>query len=287
MAAESLRLLNKHTLVEAVITKPRPSHHKEPAPVLELCEELGLSVYIPADKTELTQLVQQTTFTSQLGLVIDYGIIIAKEVIDAFPLGIVNSHFSLLPSWRGADPITFAVLSGESKTGVSLMVIDEQMDTGKLITQKTLHMAADETTPSLTEKLIVLSDSLLQEFLPRYVTGEVKPHNQPHPDRATYSRKLTKQEGVLDWDKPADQLEREIRAFAGWPKSRTTISGKDVIITKATVVDVSAAPGTIQAERNRLVVAAKKDGLEIVTLQPAGKKEMTTQEFLRGYSKGL
>lgn len=288
VAAKSLKKLYAHTPVEAVITKPSPTHHKDPAPMLEMCTELGLAVHTPVNKKELDQLFRDNSFDSKLGLVIDYGIIISKEVIDAFALGIINSHFSLLPRWRGADPITFAILSGDTKTGVSLMVIDEHMDTGKLITQKTLHLASDETTPSLTDKLISLSDELLQDYLPRYVSGAIKPRKQPHPDRTTYSRKLTKDDGILDFTKPAKVLEREIRAFVGWPASRTNIAGKDVIITGAHALPSAgqnAKPGDINVvyETHQIGITTSDGTLWIDRLKPAGKNEMTAQAFLAGH----
>ncbi len=126
----------------------------------------------------------------------------SQRVIDAFPLGIINSHFSLLPHLRGADPITWSIANGDEKTGVSLMLVDTGLDTGKLITSRSLALDGTETTPSLTDKLITLSDELLQEYIPRYLAGDVSPRAQPHPDRATYARKLTKDDGRIDWTSP-------------------------------------------------------------------------------------
>ena len=294
VAAKSLVLLAKDFDIEAVITKPKPQHHRGEFPVVQLAEQLGLKTLTPANKQELSQLFSSKPVTSHLGVVIDYGIIISKDVIDYFPLGIVNSHFSLLPRWRGADPITFAVLSGDTKSGVSLMLIDEGMDTGKLITQKTHHLSTDTTSPDLTDELIDLSHSLLVEYLPRYIQGDIHPHAQPHPDRATYSRKLTKKDGIIDWAKSAEIIEREIRAFLGWPGSRTTLAGKDVIITKAHVAnrlsetrEESSNPGTIIIEQKEIMIVTGKDLLAIEKLKPAGKSEMTSEGFLAGYGKNL
>src|SRR5579875_3987803 len=121
VAAKALRLLAQSFPIEAVITKPKPEHHKELPPVLAACHELGLhNVHTVANKAELSELFANHHFGSRAGVVIDFGIIIAQDVINAFELGIINSHFSLLPRWRGADPITFAILSGDEETGVSL-----------------------------------------------------------------------------------------------------------------------------------------------------------------------
>src|SRR5690606_13683876 len=118
---------------------------------------------------------------------------------------------------------------------VSLMLIEPSLDTGKILTQKSLRIESDETTPTLTEKLINLSNLLLEEYVPLYLSGKIKPRQQPHPDRATYSRKLTKEDGILNPEKPAATLEREIRAFIEWPRSRMKFREHTIIVTKAHV----------------------------------------------------
>lgn len=287
VAARCLELLQKHTHIEAIITKPRPAHHRGAVPVIETAESLNLPVHTAATKAELDELIQQHSFKSRYAVLIDFGIIVSRHVIDSFELGIINSHFSLLPLLRGADPITFSILEGYEKTGVSLMLIDEGMDTGKLLTQRTLHLDGTETTPILTERLISLSDELLQEYIPRYLSGELKPRAQPHPDRATYSRKLTKDDSRIDWSQPASRIERQIRAFHDWPQSRTTLGGIEVIITAAAVVDESGPAGEHTVADDSLVVYAGENALSLTHLKPAGKKEMPVQAFLSGYRSRL
>lgn len=290
VAAESLKLLVKSFNIETVITKPRPPHHKGRVPVLEIAEDLKLPVLLAQNKQDLDNLIENKSINSRLAILIDFGIIVSQTVIDYFELGIVNSHFSLLPEWRGADPISFAILSGQPKTGVSLMLIDKGMDTGKLISQRSIKLIPTITTPELTDDLIELSNDLLVEYLLHYVTKEITPRSQPHPDRATYSRKLTKQDSVIDWSKPAEQIDREIRAFKGWPGSRATLLGKEAIITQAHVVP-STAPGnkpgdvTIDKEIGGLSIATNDGSLWIEKLKPAGKKEMSAKDFLSGYNK--
>jgi methionyl-tRNA formyltransferase len=218
-----------------------------------------------------------------VGVLIDFGIIVGQDVIDYFPFGIVNSHFSVLPEWRGADPISFAILSGQPKTGVSLMLIDQGMDTGKILATKSIPIEQTDTTPTLTDKLIVLSDEMLLHFLPLYVNGEVVPRQQSHPDRATYSRKLTKEDGIIDWSKPAAVIEREIRAFIDWPKSVTQLAGKDIVITKAHVMDDSGVIGAVEIRGKELIVYCGENALVIDRLKPAGKNEMTSEAFLAGH----
>lgn len=275
VAAKSLELLAKNFTIEAVVTKPKPVHHRGNFPVIDLALKLNLPALTVGTKAELSTLLATKPFISELGILIDFGIIVGQEVIDYFPLGIINSHFSLLPEWRGADPITFSILSGQQKTGVSLMILDKGMDTGQIITQKSLAIAPQETTESLTHKLIELSDQMLNEYIPKYVDGSVKPRNQSHPDRATYSRKLTKEDGIMDLAKSAEELEREIRAYQEWPKSVTKLAGKDVIITTAHVAK-AAGP-------RELALKTGKDLLIIDRLKPAGGKEMTSEAFLAGH----
>jgi methionyl-tRNA formyltransferase len=279
VAAASLRFLKDVFHIEAVVTKPATKDEMASAAP-------DTPMHTVANKQELTNLIATQPFISQLGFIVDFGIIVQRQVIDYFPLGIINSHFSLLPRWRGADPISFSILEGDEKTGVSLMLIDQQLDTGKLIAQKSLPIKPDETTPSLTQKLIDLSNHMLVEYVPAYVSGQVKPRVQPHPSRATYSRKLTKEDGVIDWLKPASGLEREVRAFLDWPKSRTVLGGREVIVTKAHAVPVDGKPGQVEIiDTTALAVYCGKGYLCIDRLKPAGKNEMPIAAFLAGYKK--
>jgi methionyl-tRNA formyltransferase len=290
VAAKSLEFLAAHFDIEAVVTKEVPAHHKQAAPVEELARILDLPIIFASTSKALDSLVKNHNFHSQLGIVIDYGVIMSKLVIQSFPLGIVNSHFSLLPRWRGADPITFSILSGQPKTGVSLMLIEPTLDTGTLIAQKSLAIDSNETTPSLTDRLITLSNSMIEESIPSYIAGKIKARKQPHPDRATYSRKVTKNDGIIDWHKSATTIEREIRAYSGWPQSRTTLGSVEVIVTGSHVVSShGGTPGaiTISANSTLLTISTTEGALSVDMIKPAGKKEMPIEAFLRGYISQL
>lgn len=283
VAAKALALLAQHTRIEAVITKPQPKHHKEVFPVIKTCNDLAITnVLTVSNKRELSDLFNNQTFTSRAGVVIDFGIIINQDVIDSFNLGIVNSHFSLLPKWRGADPITFSVLHGDEQTGVSLMLIVEKLDEGPVLTQQSLALTPNITTPVLTDQLIQLSDALLQSTLPVYFDGQIKPQPQPETG-VSYSNKLSKTDGAIDWQKSAAELERQIRAFVEWPKSRTNIGGRDVVITAAHVEPGSGTPGVLWLEGRQLGVYTSDGILVIDQLIPAGKKPMSGSDFLLGY----
>lgn len=275
VAAKSLESLAQNFQIESVITKAVPTYHKGNAPVEILATSLNLPIIFASNKAELDDLFDNKTFNSSLGVVVDYGVIMSKKVIDSFHLGIINSHFSLLPQWRGADPITFSLLSGQPKTGVSLMLIEPTLDTGKLLTQKQLILSPDDTNQSLTTKLISLSNQLLNEYIPRYINGEIKPKNQPHPDRATYSRKLSKNDGIIDISKPADQIEQEIRAFLGWPGSRITVNDNKIIITKSHTSNSQTTPLDIKCGDGKYLCIDE-------LIAPSGRK-MSARDYLNGY----
>lgn len=294
VAAKSLELLTEHVDVVAVVTKPKPEHHKGDFPVISLAERLKLPIHTVSNKKELSNLIDARPFKTELAILIDFGIIVSQDVIDYFPRGIINSHFSLLPEWRGADPITFSILSGQKKTGVSLMLLVEAMDEGPIISVGIQELDGTETTPVLTDKLIHLSDALLKEQVPRYLAdGKVIDQSAihtiipDHPAEPSYSRKLQKSDGVLDFTKSATVLEREIRAFVEWPKTRTSLADIDVIITSATTDDANGKPGTIEVKNNILRIFCSDGSLLINTLKPAGKAEMTSQAFIAGYGSRL
>ncbi len=287
VAARSLELLLKHTEIEAIITKPRPPHHRGEVPALELAQAHQLKVFTVESKKQLDNLLSQQKFYSDYGILIDFGIIISQKAIDSFNLGIVNSHFSLLPKLRGADPITWSIINGNNKTGVSLMLIDQGMDTGELLAQSSLKIDQKETTASLTDKLINLSDKMLKNKLPLFLDGKIQAYSQPNQDQATYSRKLDKTDGMINWEEPAKLIERKIRAFLDWPQSRTKLGDIEVIITSARVIDSNGKPGEYKITNDELIIYAGEQSLSIQTLKPLGKKEMPVKAFLAGYKSKL
>jgi methionyl-tRNA formyltransferase len=296
VAAASLELLVDSFTIEAVITKPRAAHHKGDVPVLSVATELKLPIFTATDKQSLSELMLVTSFHSKVAVLIDFGIIVEQDVIDAFPLGIVNSHFSLLPEWRGADPIAFSLLSGQKQTGVSLMLLVRAMDEGPLLAQAPLDIEPNDTITTLTHSLVALSYETLAHILPLYLQGSITPAPQEAVTIAptstpSYSRKLTKADAILNFNKPAEVLEREIRAFIKWPKSKTKLGKVDVIITKAHAVPstIPEEPGHIEvlSDPGRLMINTTDGYLCIDELKPAGKANMTIQAFLNGYGKLL
>lgn len=278
VAAATLEALWPHFAIEAIITKPRATGHRGSVPVLDVAHAHRAQVFTPQTKQELSDLIVTHSFTSQIGLVVDYGIIISKSVIDSFDFGIINSHFSLLPEWRGADPITFAVLSGQKQTGVSLMLINERLDEGQLLAQQSLALPANITTPELTTKLIALSNTMLITNIPKYIAGDIKSYDQPKATEASYSRKLTKDDAVIDIKKTSTQIEREIRAFSGWPKSVIDLFGHRVVVRKARIAQ-SVSDGAL------VITCGQQTFLEVLELTAPSGKTMSGAAFLRGYKK--
>ena len=282
VAKASLAHLAQHFSIESVVTKPVTERDMaEAAP--------GIPVKTVSSRQELDNLMASKPFQSELGIIVDFGIIVSRPVIDYFSLGIINSHFSLLPEWRGADPITFSILSGQSQTGVSLMLIVEALDEGDLLAQENLLIAPHATGDSLTHDLVTLSNDMLTRFVPLYQAGKLQPYPQDSSIIATYSRKLTKEDGRLDWSKPATQLEREIRAFAAWPKSVATLGDLEVVVTKAHVeASPGGTPGSLVSDGKKTLGVATTEGvLALDEVKPAGKGVMSVAGFLAGYKNRL
>ncbi|MDQ3123678.1 MAG: methionyl-tRNA formyltransferase [bacterium] len=292
VAAKSLEMLVANFDVIAIVTKPKPEHHHGSFPVIDVADVHSLPVHFVRNKHQLSELIATNPFPAEVAILIDFGIIVGQDAIDYFPKGIINSHFSLLPEWRGADPISFAILSGQRKTGVSLMLLVEAMDEGPLLSQSGLELDINETTISLTEKLILESDRALRVIIPMWLNGETLERPQEEVTIAdnkipSYSRKLNKTDGELDFTKPADVLEREIRAFIEWPKSHTKLAEIDVIITQVSVADYTGKIGSIKIKDKQLIIPCSEKALVIERLKPAGKADMTAEAFIAGYGSRL
>ncbi len=247
--------------------------------IRQAVERAGLQI----EKVVTGKLRDLGEHSSKLAVLAAYGRIIPQSVLDQFPLGIINIHPSLLPIYRGPTPIEQAILDGVDKTGVSIMHLTAGMDAGPIYKQKTLALIGTESKEALATLLQRLGADMIADVLPAIATGNIKPRQQPHPDRVSYSRLLAKEDGVIDWSKPAMQLEREIRAFAGWPGSRTALGNKEVIITRARVIAGTGSPGEVTIVAKDLCVFCGTDCLLIELLKPAGKQEMNAEAFINGY----
>lgn len=225
---------------------------------------------------------------SKLAVLTAYGGIIPPSVLEQFPDGIINVHPSLLPLYRGSSPIEQAILDGISKTGVTIMRLGEELDEGPIYKQKSLLLSGNETKSELALTLQKMGAEQLVSVLPDIARGRLLPRAQPHPDRATYTPRISKSAGKLDWSKPAHRLEREIRAFAGWPGSTARLGEVEVIITKSHVLPENGPVGKLRIESSfGFCIYCAKEALCIDKLKPVGKNEMSVSEFLAGYRNKL
>lgn len=275
-SARSLRaLIEAGYPIAAVITKPdtKKGRGKQlSAPTIKrIAQEHAIPVWQPRKLSDVTSDIK--TLQPVCGVLVSFGKIIPQAVIDLFSPGIINVHPSLLPHYRGPSPIEAAILNGDSLTGVSIMQLSAKMDAGPLYTSTTLPLQGTETALELYDTLGTLGADSLVRLLPTIIDGSLTPIPQDDT-QATYCSLIHKQDGIIDWSKPAAQIEREVRAYQGWPGSRTTLGKVDVIITSSHV----------SAENEPLSVRCA-DGkyLVIDTLKPVGKKEMPAKAFLAGY----
>lgn len=238
--------------------------------------ELGIPVVLP-DKP-ITVIEQLKSYGADIAVLVAYGRIVPQAIIDIFPKGIINIHPSLLPLHRGPTPLESVLLHGDRRTGVSVMQLVQAMDAGPVFAQKEVALKGTETKQELADMLLHIGSSMIVELLPGILDDSVTAEAQDEQS-ATYDSLIKKEDGKIDTSKSAIALEREIRAYAGWPKSYTVLAGKDVIITKAHV--------SKSCETNELGIKTAEDYLIIDALKPAGKSEMSAKEFLRGYNNKL
>ncbi len=252
--------------------------------IAAIAEKHGIPLLLPAKPGDIID--DLLAYRAEAAVLVAYGKIVPQSVIDIFPSGIVNIHPSLLPLHRGPTPLESVILDGSAKTGVSLMQLAKEMDAGPVYGQSELELKGDETKQELADQLLEIGGSMLIELLPGILDGSVVALPQDD-SRATYDQLINKDVGELDWTKPAAQLEREVRAFAEWPKSRTEVAGKEVIVTKACTAKGSGKPGEIDINGiDNVVTVTTSDGLLCIEkLKPAGKSEMNAGAFIRGYAR--
>jgi methionyl-tRNA formyltransferase len=272
--------------VAAVVTKPdsptgRGQILSEPA-VKRLATAASIPVFQPAKLSDIEADLKATG--AVIGIVVSYGKLIPPSALQIFPLGYVNVHASLLPRYRGASPIEQAILNGDEETGVTLMQLEEGLDTGPTYDTSKIQLVGTETRPELYERLAEVGADLLTMSLAAIVREQVVPIPQDESEAVVVGR-ISKSDGVIDWAKPAINLEREVRAYLGWPGSRTEISGVDVTVTRARVATASGPAGAAYVTpEGDLAVYASTGSLIIENLKPAGKREMAGRDFLSGHS---
>jgi methionyl-tRNA formyltransferase len=218
-------------------------------------------------------------------VVMAYGQILPREILEIPKIACLNLHASILPRWRGAAPIQAAIAAGDRETGITVMYMDEGLDTGDILFQKKIEIAPDETGGSLHDRLAEIAPNALREAISLLRHGDA-PRTAQDSQLANYAPKLEREHGRIDWTEPAEVIERKIRAFNPWPGAFIELDRRKLKIFRATIVDRSGKPGEILAIENELVLATGKDALSLNEVQLEGKRRMTAAEFLRGHHRG-
>ena len=279
-------LLSSDHEVVAVYTQPdKPAGRGQKltaSPVKELALAHDLPVYQPASLRKEEAQAELAALGADLMVVVAYGLILPKAVLDTPRLGCINVHGSLLPRWRGAAPIQRSIWAGDAETGVTIMQMDVGLDTGAMIRKVSCPIAADETSASLYDKLAGLGPQALVDTVNAMAAGNTAAEAQDDA-LANYAEKLSKEEARIDWSMEAVAIERCIRAFNPWPISWFEVAGQTVKVWQAEVVaqDHGQTAGTLlKADKQGIDIATGKGVLRLLTLQPPGKKAMSVTDLL-------
>ena len=293
-AVEPLKeLIRTGADIAAVFTQPdKPrgrSGRMQPTPVKETAEEAGIPVYTPVKlrDPEMVELIRE--IDPEIIVIAAYGQIIPDSILEIPKYGCINIHASLLPKYRGAAPIQRAVMDGEKQSGVTIMEVTHELDSGDILMQKAVELAPDETGGSLFDKLMHLGAALLPEALKKLEAGEIKKKPQPKESPTPYAAMFKKEDGLVDWSMDAVSLERMFRALDPWPGAYTFIDGRQLKLHRATVCEAAEDEGQLHAglvcsvEKDGFTVQTGKGRLKILEVQLEGKKRMDSAAFLRGF----
>ncbi len=279
--------------IAAVVTKPDTpkgrGHKVIPPSVKVIANTHSIPVWQPAKLADITEDIK--ALSQVAGVLVSYGKIVPKSIIDLFSPGIINVHPSLLPKYRGPSPVESAILHGDTETGVSIMQLSAAMDAGPVYHEEPYTILPNTSKQALYHDLSTLGTNALLKSLPDILDGTLQPISQDD-SQATYCQLIKKTDSVIDWHKPAEILEREIRAYKGWPGSRTLLGSTEVIITEAHVGPANTHElGYLEVVEDGntklLMIGTAKDYLVIDKIKPVGKKEMPIGAFLAGYRDKL
>lgn len=287
-AAQALdAILKAGYAVPLVLTQPdRPAGRGmklSPSAVKQLALAHGIEVDQPEKLRTDAQRARLADCAPDVLVVAAYGLILPKAVLELPRLGCINIHASLLPRWRGAAPIHRAIEAGDAETGITIMQMDEGLDTGPMLLRRALPIAADDTTASLHDRLAALGGDCIVEALAALQCGQLSPTPQP-AEGVTYAAKIGRAEADIDWSRPALEIERAMRAFDPFPGAVSTLRDTAVKCWKAQVVAGEGEPGRVLAvDADGIVVACGRDALRCTVLQRPGSKRLPAGEFLRGF----
>jgi methionyl-tRNA formyltransferase len=285
-AAKALEACLKLGDVVAAVTQPDKAKGRGQALALSevkaLAQASGVPVLQPAKIRGTDFAAQARALGADVSVVAAYGKILPKDVLDAPRLGSINVHASLLPRWRGAAPIQRALLAGDAVSGVTLMKMDEGMDTGPILEMREVPIRPEETGASLHDALAALGASMLLELLPRFLAGTLPARPQPS-EGVTLAPMLKKEEGELDFALPSLALERRVRAFNPWPGTFTRLQGALLKVHRVELGQRAGGPGEVVGVDGALEVACGEGALRLLEVQPEGRRRMRASEFLAGH----
>ena len=277
-------LLDAGIDVAAVVTNPdKPfgrKHELKAPPVKEAALARGLEVRQPKSARDDEFREWLRALAPDVATVVAYGKILPQELLDVPPRGFVNVHFSLLPLYRGAAPVQRALMEGQTRTGVSLMVLTAGMDEGPVLAMTESEIGLEESAGTLGARLAGVGAELLVDVLPRYVRGEVEPVEQDHA-RATYAPKVTTDEARIDWTRPAAELDGFVRGLDPEPGAWTELAGSRLKVFRLRVLEGDLEPGVVRVD-DAIVVGTGSGEAELVDVQPAGKRRMAGADLARG-----
>lgn len=286
-ACPSLQILiDRGETIPAVITQPdRPKGRGQkmmPPPVKELALRHDIPVLQPPRVREPSFIESIRDLAPDLIVVVAFGQILPKVLLDIPPLGCINVHSSLLPRYRGAAPLNWCIINGETETGVTTMLMDPGLDTGPILLKRSTSIDQNEDIASLHDRMAIMGAQLLAETLDRHLAGQIQPEPQDE-SQTCYAPLLKKEDGLINWQRSAREIHNQVRGMAVWPGAYTSLDGQTLKLFSTRTGESTGAPGTIlQSSRGVLEVACGSGSLYIKELQLAGKKRLDSASFLAG-----
>ena len=281
------RIIQDGHEVIAVVTQPDKTRDRglklQYSPVKECALKHNIQVMQPDRiKKDIEFIEKYKNLKPDVTVVVAFGQILPKDILETPKFGAINVHGSLLPNYRGAAPIQWAVINGEKVTGITTMYMDEGLDTGDMILKKELEIGEEETAGELYDRMAMLGADVLSETLKLIESGEAKREKQP--EEYTYAPMLTKETGRIDWNKKTEEISSLVRGVNPWPGAYTEINGKKIKVSKVSKADGCGAPGSIisASSKEGLIIAALDGAIELIEIQPENKKKMLAKDYLRG-----
>ena len=281
-------LKSEHEVVGVVTQPDKPvgrSQSIEPPPIKNALSGTNIPVLQPARIKDRQAIEEIRALRPDVMVVMAYGQILPRGVLEIPEIACLNLHASLLPRWRGAAPIQAAIAAGDRETGITVMYMDEGLDLGDILLQRTIDILPGDTGGSLHDRLAEIASAALFESLKMLAQGAA-PRTPQDKTCATYAPKLKREDGKIDWSDAAELIERKIRAFNPWPGAFMEFDRRNLKIFSAIIVPIHGTPGEILRSENELVVAAGEEALSLCEVQLEGKRRMTVAEFLRGHRAG-